>query len=220
MRAGDIAVFLTRVAGRRSSADIWYTRIGDHGDDVGSIARGCLSLEEQARAEQYRSREAAERYVMTRALVRMVLSERLKAVPAELRLGRTDAGKPTIQGLHFNLSHSGDLILLAVDEDQDIGVDIERRRPLERVDALVRRWLTAAERHDLEKEMARGVERSESFLRVWSQKEARLKALGVGIAGAQSARVQEIECMTLEPYFSQFPSSRDANGYVGAIAFA
>jgi 4'-phosphopantetheinyl transferase len=220
MRAADVAVFLTRVAGRRSSADIWYAQLGNHGDEVGSIARDCLSLDEQARVGQYRSREVAERYVMSRAMVRMVLSERLKAAPADLRLGRTDAGKPTIQGLHFNLSHSGDLIVLAVNERQDVGVDIERRRDVKRVDALVRRWLTVAEREDLEREMARGVERSESFLRVWSQKEARLKAIGVGIAGAQTARVQEIECVTLEPYFSQLPASRDANGYVGAIAFA
>jgi 4'-phosphopantetheinyl transferase len=220
MRAADVGVYLARVGGRRSSADIWYAQIGDRGDDVTRITRDCLSGEEQFRAAAFRSREASERYVLTRALVRMVLSERLKAAPGDLQLGRTDAGKPTIHGVHFNLSHSGDLIMLALNEQQDVGVDVERRRAVPRVDALVRRWLTAEERADLEEEMIGGVERSESFLRVWSRKEARLKALGVGIAGAHAARAHEIECITLEPYFAQLPPSRDADGYVGALAFA
>lgn len=220
MRAADVGVFLATVVGRRSSAEIWYAQISERGHDVARIASDCLSREEQSRVAAYRSREAAERYVLTRALVRLVLSERLQAAPADLRLGRTDAGKPTVHGLHFNLSHSGDLIVLAINERQDVGVDVERRRLVERVDALVHRWLTAEERSDLAKEIADGVEQSESFLRVWSRKEARLKALGVGISGAQTARAHDVECVTLEPHFEKLRPSRDANGYVGALAFA
>jgi phosphopantetheinyl transferase len=57
----------------------------------------------------------------------MVLSERLKAAPADLRLGRTDAGKPTIQGLHFNVSHSGDLILLGARTLEGLNLRVEPR---------------------------------------------------------------------------------------------
>jgi 4'-phosphopantetheinyl transferase len=187
---------------------------------VDRFSRDCLSEEERARLTQYRSRDAAERYVVTRSLVRTVLSDRLGIAARELRVSRTDMGKPVVAaGVHFNVSHSGDLILLALSDQRAVGVDVERKREVQRVQAMVKRWLTARERADLDRLVQRGATPSDAFLRVWSLKEAGLKALGVGISGSAGAPIHTIDAQPLDALLD--PLSRDDDeGYVGAVAFA
>lgn len=168
----------------------------------------------------YRSRDAAERYVVTRSLVRTVLSGRLGVAPRDVRVSRTDTGKPVVaEGIHFNVSHSGDLIVLALSEARPIGVDVERRRPVERVDALTLRWLSEGERADLGRLVQAGASPSDAFLRVWSLKEAKLKALGVGIVGAAGAPLETIDARPLDGLLAAL-ANRGGDGYVGAVAFA
>jgi 4'-phosphopantetheinyl transferase len=158
---------------------------------------------------------------VTRSLVRVVLSGLLGTPARDVPVSRTDTGKPVIAGgIHFNVSHSGDLILLALSEQRDVGVDLERRRRVERVEALIERWLSAAERTQLQRLSDDGVDPSDAFLRVWSAKEARLKALGVGISGAASAEAREVDLVSLDALLATIESERDALGYVGALAFA
>lgn len=202
-------------------ADVWFAWVGDHARDVDRFSRDYLSGEERSRLDAYRSREAAERYVVTRSLVRVVLSDRLGMSARDIRVSRTDTGKPVIaEGIHFNVSHSGDLILLALSEQRDVGVDVERRRPVQRVDALVERWLTATEREDLERLARDGADASDAFLRIWSLKEARLKALGVGISGATRAELHKVDVLPLDALLDSVVSDRDEQGYVGGLAFA
>jgi len=219
MRASDVGGRLGSVAGRSAKAELWYARVGDHASQVDQLRDDCLSSEEQQRYSRYRSRDAAERYVVTRSLVRLALSERLDVDPRALALGRTEMGKPTVRGLHFNLSHSGELIVLAICDDRDVGVDIERRRRVERVEALEARWLTAAERSSLDAARNSGADSSDAFLRIWSMKEARLKALGVGISGATSGIAEDLEAISLDETLARIPPSQDKQGYVGALAF-
>jgi 4'-phosphopantetheinyl transferase len=219
MRASDVGGRLDSIAGRSAKADLWYARVGDHASQVEQLRDGCLSNEERKRLSGYRSKEAAERYVVTRSLVRLVLSEQFGVDPRSLALGRTEMGKPTVRGLHFNLSHSGELILLAICGDRDVGVDVERRRHVERVAALEARWLTGAERSSLQAARDSGADSSDAFLRIWSLKEARLKALGIGISGATSDVAQDVEAIPLDATLAQIPLGQDREGYVGALAF-
>jgi 4'-phosphopantetheinyl transferase len=209
------------VAAAPAVADVWFAWVGDHARDVDRFSRDYLSREERSRLDAYRSREAAERYVVTRSLVRLVLSDRLGMSARDIRVSRTDTGKPVIaEGIHFNVSHSGDLILLALSEQRDVGVDVERRRQVERVDALVQRWLTAAEREELDRLARDGADASDAFLRIWSLKEARLKALGVGISGAAGAELHKVDVLSLDALLDSVIGGRDDRGYVGALAFA
>lgn len=194
--------------------------VGDHAHEVDDFSRLFLSDDECKRLDSYRSRAAAERYVVTRSLVRIVLGGHIGEEPRKIRVSRTDLGKPMSERVHFNVSHSGDLVLLAVSDDRAVGVDVERRRPVQRVKALIDRWLTDDERRDLERLRGNAIDESDAFLRVWSLKEARLKALGVGISGASGARFDTVDVQPLDTLLERLAHRPGEQGYVGAVAFA
>ena len=212
---------LGSVATAGSEAELWLAWVGDHPADVDRFSRDFLSNAERDHLTGYRSRAAAERYVVTRSLVRVVLGGRLGIETPRRLVNRTDTGKPVLtEGIHFNVSHSGDLILLAVSETRAVGVDVERRRAVERVTALVERWLNADERREFDSLCKAGVSASDAFLRVWSLKEARLKALGVGIAGAATAALTPVDVRPLDDLLDRLTGQHVGDGYVGAVAFA
>lgn len=208
---------MTADAGR---ADIWLAWVGDHVRDVDDFSRQYLSDVECERLESYRSRAAAERYVVTRSLVRTVLGAHTGVSPRELRVRLTSMGKPEAEGVHFNVTHSGEVVLLAVSDDRPVGIDVERRRDIARVQALIDRWLTPDERAELEALRKIGLDDSDAFLRVWSLKEARLKALGVGISGAATATVGLVVARRLDDLLEPLTRGPGEPGYVGAVAFA
>src|SRR5205085_12251591 len=87
----------------------------------------------------------------------------------------------------FNLAHSGEIALVAVTRDHDVGVDVERVRPDADRWALVDHALTAPERHELQR--IAPTARAYAFLSMWARKEALLKAAGVGL-GVEPALIE------------------------------
>ena len=157
---------------------------------------------------------------MTRSLVRTVLGAHTGVPPRDVHVRLTATGKPEAEGIHFNVSHSGDIVVLAISEQRAVGVDVERRREIARVNALIERWLTPDERKELDELRSHGLELSDAFLRVWSLKEARLKALGVGISGASGAEYGRVQAEGLDRLLTGVSRGSDDAGYVGAVAFA
>jgi len=200
---------------------LWFAWVGDHAREVERFSRDYLSVEESSRLPQYRSRAAAERYVVTRSLVRIVLGAQLGIAPREIPVSRTDMGKPVVaEGVHFNVSHSGDLILLALCAERAVGVDVERKRDVGKVQSLTARWLTDGERGSFNRLRSLGATESEAFLRIWSLKEARLKALGVGISGVLGAEQRSVDAIPLDSLLDSLAGEHVGQGYVGAVAFA
>ena len=200
---------------------MWFAWVGDHAREVERFSRDYLSVEESSRLPQYRSRAAAERYVVTRSLVRIVLGAQLGIAPREIPVSRTDMGKPVVaEGVHFNVSHSGDLILLALCAERAVGVDVERKRDVGKVQSLTARWLTDGERGSFDRLRSLGATESEAFLRIWSLKEARLKALGVGISGVLGAEQRSVDAIPLDSLLDSLAGEHVGQGYVGAVAFA
>src|SRR6185436_10109787 len=137
---------------------------------------------------------------------------RLGLAPCEVPITVTESGKPVVsKDLHFNVSHSGDLIALAVCTERAVGIDVERRRHVARVDALIGRWLTASEQREVTRLLHGGASESDAFLRIWSAKEARLKALGVGISGANTADVRSVLAVQIDDLL--LSSGKDTSGY-------
>lgn len=141
-----------------------------------------LSRDERLRAERFRFARDRTRFVAGRAALRQILAGHGAGAAEDLAVVEGAWGKPALahrSPLRFNVAHSGDRALVAVTREVEVGIDVERLRPLPDVDAIARRVCSAAERAALS-ELSAG-RRDAAFLRAWVRKESCVKALGVGL---------------------------------------
>lgn len=156
-----------------------------------------LTPEERQRAERLRQPQDRERHLLGRAGLRRLLGVWRRQPPDSVPLRSGSHGKPFCPGgPQFNLSHSGDLILLAFHPDWPVGVDVEQLRPQLEWRPLAARLLGEAECRQLESLPTSA--QPQAFLQVWCRIEARLKAPGLGLAGLQALRRQEERAVVLE----------------------
>jgi 4'-phosphopantetheinyl transferase len=157
--------------------------------DPDSLARSAefLSEDERARASGIGAPEARNRFVLARAAVRCIIGGVLDLPPGRLRFRSLQRGKPVLAGpgarrLRFNSTHSGDLVLVAVSEDRDVGVDVERIRPIRRAEELAGRFISHPARVLPE---GPAPARDEALLRWWTMREAYAKATGRGLGATR-----------------------------------
>lgn len=116
-----------------------------------------------------------------RAATCAVLARYLGVPAAEIRFSTGPYGKPELAGSsspRFNLSHSGELLVLAIAHGTDVGVDVEKVRPVPRAVPLAQRFFRPEEADVLNGVNGEQVDRA--FFHCWTQKEAYLKAIGTG----------------------------------------
>nr|MCU0624624.1 hypothetical protein [Gemmatimonadaceae bacterium] len=92
-----------------------------------------LSPAERARADRFRFARDRHRYLVAHDAMRRILGAALGVAPGALVFDHGPQGKPALAGspgVHFNLSHSEDLAVLAVTTRGPIGVDVEAVRPI------------------------------------------------------------------------------------------
>jgi 4'-phosphopantetheinyl transferase len=141
-----------------------------------------LGPPELERLARLRRADDRERFLLGRGVLRLTLGHWLGQDPAALVFRQGPHGKPWLDGAPpFNLSHSGDLVLLAFHGSRDVGVDVERERPGLEWQAIARRTFAPERLARLEALPATQQERA--FLREWCRLEAELKARGTGLAG-------------------------------------
>jgi 4'-phosphopantetheinyl transferase len=137
---------------------------------------------EAERAARFVNDTLRRRHLRSHAALRRILGT-YTAAPIEFALA--EHGKPYLAGdrdLQFNLSHSEELAVVAVTRDVEIGVDVERFRPLQQCMAIAERFfppMEAAALADVPME-----DREAEFFRRWTRIEAKLKARGFGLYGA------------------------------------
>lgn len=128
---------------------------------------------------------AAAGSVPSDRVLRRVLALYLGEAGEEIALARDKRGKPLLaaepERLAFNLSHSGKLTLVAVSRGREVGVDVEREKPERDLVALAERALAPEDAATVR--AASAAERIRVFYERWTRHEARLKCLGVGLAG-------------------------------------
>ncbi|MCA1828185.1 MAG: 4'-phosphopantetheinyl transferase superfamily protein [Myxococcales bacterium] len=149
--------------------------------------RATFTAREAARFVSFAHEEHRNRWGAARGALREVLGAALGQAPADVEIRYGPHGKPYVDGLRFNLSHSGARALIALSVDCEVGADIELPRERRRTDDIARRFFTAGE-------IARlfaSVDRKAEFFRLWCCKEAFLKATGEGLS--RSTRSYEIE---------------------------
>jgi 4'-phosphopantetheinyl transferase len=159
---------------------VWVT---DFDAESGQLSRHLAATTdaERERASRFHRREDADRYLFAHGALRLILADYLARDPFALRFGAHANGKPFLEdaGIEFNLSHSGDLALIAVTHGRQVGVDVEQLRPMADLDSVAARVCTPGELATLA-----GLgqpHREHAFFAMWARKEALAKATGEGI---------------------------------------
>jgi 4'-phosphopantetheinyl transferase len=152
-------------------------------EETASACARLLSEDELARWQRYKFDRNRREYLATHALARTALSYRYALAPEAWRFQLNDYGKPSIDqecDLRFNLSNSTGLVVCLVGMGAEVGVDVE---PLARAKSILDlgpRVFSPRERAQLA-ELCED-ERPERALRLWTLKEAYIKARGMGLA--------------------------------------
>lgn len=163
---------------QNSRIDIWQYPLHTAFPEAQSL----LNPDESARAQRYYFAKHQRRFTIARAMLRLILARYCSTPAHELVFGENQYGKPQLLSapeVQFNLSHSGDMALLAIGCKHPMGVDLEffAARPYEGIGG---QMFSAAENkalmttHDALKPLA--------FFHIWAQKEALIKACGLGLS--------------------------------------
>jgi 4'-phosphopantetheinyl transferase len=171
------------VSPARGTVDLWSASLEPPALLASHLA-GYLSSDERARADRFVFPRDRNHFVAGRAFLRLLLGQYLGTEPRALRFSYGPNGKPALaddrSDLRFNLAHSGALAVCALTRGSEVGVDVERLRPIRDAEGVAQSAFSPREVARLESlpEPAR----LRAFYEAWTRKEAFLKALGHGLA--------------------------------------
>lgn len=140
-----------------------------------------LSPAEIRHSSRFRFQHLTRRYRIGRVLLRTALSELLNCNPGRLCFSQGLQGKPfLLGGPAFNVSHSDGFLLMCFAQEGNLGADIEIIKKMPDMERLMQTFFSPAEVAEIR--VLPPHERQAAFFRVWTRKEAFLKALGGGLS--------------------------------------
>lgn len=143
-----------------------------------------LSRDEMDRANRFHTPQLFDRFVADHGALRLLLSAYLETDPRKLSFATNKYGKPRLENpfcrLRFNMSHSGEITMIAVCLDAEIGIDVEVVRRIEEWEEIAASHFSKRENETLNAELPE--QRMEAFFRCWTRKEALIKAIGMGLS--------------------------------------
>jgi len=149
-------------------------------------AASFLSGDELERAEEYMHKEAKHRFILGRAMLRIIFARYSGLRASEVIFSCTSNMKPYVQGtnIQFNLSHSADLVLIAL-ADTPVGVDVEIANNTFDFSCILPICFSVEEAGHIK------FHGRPSFYQCWTRKEALLKASGIGL----ESYMQQLPCL-------------------------
>ncbi|HEY0281859.1 MAG TPA: 4'-phosphopantetheinyl transferase superfamily protein [Rhizomicrobium sp.] len=143
--------------------------------EIGAV----LTTAETDRAHHFHFEADRRRWIVGRASLRYLLSRRLGIPPQSLQFGCGTHGKPFLPAsrLHFNLSHSGNVVAIAL-AASDVGIDVEERHDIPDMHQVASRFFSPLELAGINA----ATDPIGVFFRIWTMKEAVVKALGGGLS--------------------------------------
>ena len=184
-----------------STTCVWYAYVACLQDP--KLRQRCLGLldaTEQSAHARLLVPQAQDAYLLAHALCRVALSHHAEELPTAWRFAPQPQGKPmivaprTARGLHFNISHSRSMAVVAISSTYPVGVDVEdAHRPIN-VLSLAPRVLTAREHQACAQQPAP----ARAFLHHWTLKEAYLKAQGQGISEGLTGIDMQVDPASLD----------------------
>ncbi len=139
-----------------------------------------LDVEKQNRILRFRRWQDAQRSLLGDILVRAVICQQLQCSNRELVFSKNKAEKPFIKNssqLHFNLSHAGEWVVVALDSSP-VGIDVERVRSL---DGDIAKFILSPRDYQ-ELTSKKESERASFFYELWTMQESYIKYMGKGLS--------------------------------------
>lgn len=201
--------------------DLWSVPLRQPRARIAELIADC-SEAEHARAGRMRLTARACQFLAARGIVRTVLGAYVAIDAAGLPLGVGAHGKPFVdlpEAPAFNVTHSGERLIVAVTASFAVGVDVERVDPRLDVEAIASRFLPGDETAELL--ALPPVVRNVAFLRLWTRREALLKARGCGFATSVSDAFGPLSRLrdSLWDGICTLTDLDAGPGYVGALAY-
>jgi 4'-phosphopantetheinyl transferase len=142
-----------------------------------------LSEDEKIRADRLKNPRSASQQIISRGILRLLLGNYTGKDPKDLVFSYSKFGKPVLTNtersdIFFNLSHSGNLLLIAIGKGKHIGIDVEKidgKIDIFGISSLV---FSNDERYSL----SRSLDPVQNFYELWTAKEAILKSTGLGFS--------------------------------------
>jgi len=175
-----------------SEVHVWQTSL-ENSPEKQKELHALLSPDEQARAARFHAAHHTRRYIAANGALRILLSKYLNVAPEKINFFKSPYGKPFItpelenSSLQFNMTHSKEIVLYAITQNQSIGIDIEFMRERVMGDAIAKRYFTSSEYEALNQ--CNEADKLETFNKLWVSKEAFAKTIGLGL----SYPLQDIE---------------------------
>ncbi len=162
------------------AVDVWTAPL-DVDEDKMEELLAQLSPGERARVGGLLEERAVRQYVVSRAMQRQLLAGYVGGSPAQIQFGVVAMGKPMLArpnaiGLQFNTTHSGNLVIIAVTANREVGVDVEQMRPIPRALRVAKRFFSEEEYAFLASLSPAELDRA--FLSIWVRREGTAKARG------------------------------------------
>jgi 4'-phosphopantetheinyl transferase len=161
-----------------NGVDVWVADLDalpPHADDW-----SILAPDETDRAHRFRFDKHRNRFVRCRALLRRLIAQAIAVDAAAIAFRYGAYGKPELDAIHFNVSHSENLATIALTLEGPIGIDVETIGRARDLAGLAQTAFSPAERIELSAMTA--ADQIDAFYRGWARKEAYMKLLGTGFS--------------------------------------
>jgi 4'-phosphopantetheinyl transferase len=155
-----------------------------------------ISPEEKQKAAGFKKPDDTRRYILRHGMVRVILGEYIHEDPEKIQFIKTKSGKPDLDpegkfpDVRFSLSHTDEMVCLGITRNYEIGMDIVKTNPRTPFSEIEQYLFTTGERRWIERTILE--QRSLQFFRIWSLKEALLKATGSDVTMMKEADVSGI----------------------------
>lgn len=183
--------YLKPVSSPENGIRIWIANVDSNSPEEIDHLLASLDPSERQRAAQFHFEQDRRRYIVAHGVLRLVLAETLGCSPKTLVLEKSVQAKPELRQsehdqrrLKFNLSHAAGWALIAVCWNRELGMDLESAESLpgdeQSLSQLAARVLS---KRELEawNAILNPLKRRSAFLRMWTRKEAYVKATGEGL---------------------------------------
>jgi 4'-phosphopantetheinyl transferase len=162
---------------------VWRLPLAQPPAQLAILAR-TLNQDERARAARFHFERDRTAFTAARGALRTLTGRYTGHPPDELVFGYQDKGKPYLTApssdVRFNVSHSGEFALLAFTRGREVGVDVERRRPIDDLLSLANISFSRQEYATFVGLPAH--DQPVAFFSCWSRKEAFIKTTGEGVS--------------------------------------